>query len=49
MAEEEKKCEDCGYLDGSFACKIRHVQFGYGNLKRERESSGPDFGLREER
>ena len=46
MTEEEKKklCE-CGYEDGSFACKIRHINVNTAQLKRDREKSGPDFGL----
>lgn len=39
---------DCGYPDGSFACRIRHVQVSTGNLKRDREA-GPNFGFTEQR
>jgi len=28
-------CKDCGYPDGSFACKIRHVSVQTGWAKRD--------------
>lgn len=34
---ETPEMHSCGYPDGSFACKIRHVAINTGNLKRDRE------------
>lgn len=31
------RCPECGWIDGSFACKIRHVGVNVANLKRDRE------------
>ena len=44
----QKSLCDCGYPDGSFACRIRHVQVSTANLKRDREA-GPNFGFSEQR
>lgn len=47
MSDEEEK-HDCGYVEDTFACRIRHQQFNTGNLKRSREGEGPgNFGLTE--
>ena len=45
MAEEEL-CKDCKKPEGSFACKIRHINVNTANLKRDREKTGPDFGFK---
>lgn len=37
IAEEAEACKDCGRPDGSFACRIRHINIDVSNLKRERE------------
>lgn len=48
MTEEEKLCEDCGKVDGSFACKIRHVQINSGSAKAAKDSgSRPNFGFKD--
>lgn len=31
--KNDNTCEKCGYPDGSFACKIRHVQINSGAAK----------------
>lgn len=46
--DEAEACPDCGYLDDSFACRIRHQHVNFAHLKRERESRGPNFGLTEQ-
>lgn len=46
MIEEAKPCEECGKPEGTFACKIRHINVNTENLKRDREKSGPDFGFK---
>lgn len=49
MADEVEKCS-CGYEEGTFACKIRHVQVNTANLKRSREADGSNnFGLTEQK
>lgn len=30
---EISNCPDCGYAEGSFACKIRHLQINTGAAK----------------
>lgn len=34
-------CPDCGYEDGSFACKIRHVHLNTGDAKAARDGLPP--------
>lgn len=38
MTEETlDKCERCGYDEGSFACKIRHISMNTGDAKASRD------------
>jgi hypothetical protein len=37
----EPELHDCGYPDGSFACKIRHVQINTGAAKAAGYKSPP--------
>ena len=45
MTEEVEKCS-CGYEDGTFACKIRHIQINSGAAKAANDSS-KNFGFTE--
>ena len=36
----EKPLCTCGYPDGSFACRIRHIQINTGDAKAARDIDG---------
>lgn len=33
----ETKCQKCGYPEGSFACKIRHIHMNTGDAKSAKD------------
>lgn len=35
-----EKCDRCGYPDGSFACRIRHIHLNTGDAKAARDIDG---------
>lgn len=39
MAEETEELCDCGYPDGSFACKIRHQAVMTGNTEARKHDA----------
>ena len=46
--EDVVLCEDCGKPEGTFACKIRHVQINSGVAKAAKDAGNrPNFGFKD--
>lgn len=46
MTDEQK--HSCGYPEGTFACKIRHLQINTGDAKSANDAGRPSAAARRE-